>query len=205
MRSCYSIKEFITKPIVCKISSEEEALRNYLMNQIIDAKAPLSIKEHKDVQIIRKMAENNILALNNEDEIVALYPVSAIETDKKVIFNDGRYAYAMCALDALGFHYAFNEEIRIESKCSHCGSKIVLKVKDGRVEVLEAEDKDTIYVLCADLDNMENWSCSCCNIMHFFSCKQALDEWVNKNNIQRKYFALDLESANKLSWLLFSK
>lgn len=203
MKCDYSIKEIITKPIVCKINSDESLVRDELLRKMINSNELISVEDY-DFQIINDLVDKNILKLNDNREIIALYPVSGLETNKKVVFSDDRCCYAMCALDALGFHYAFNEDIRIESECVYSGEKIVIELKAGCVHVLSAKNKDSIYILSADLDNMTNWSCCCCNIMHFFSSKECLEKWVKDNHITAKYFALDLESANKLSWLLFS-
>lgn len=202
MKCDYSIREIVTKPIACKISNDESLVRSELLSKMIDSNELISVEDY-DLTIINNLIDKNILKLNDNKQIIALYPVSGLKTNKKVIFSDGKYSYAMCALDALGFHYAFNEDIRIESECAYSGDKIILEVKTGRVNIL-SDNKDSIYVLCADLDNMTNWSCCCCNIMHFFSSKEYLEKWVKDNNITSKYFALDIESANKLSWLLFS-
>lgn len=199
----YSIREYLTKPVVCKVTKEEEELRRELMRQLIEDHAEIRIDAHPQAALIREMKAKNVIGTDAEGRVTAIYPVSAVRTNKKVILEDGREAYAMCALDALGFHYTFEVPIRIESECSYCGEAISLTMKDGRVERENGDPRD-IYVLCADLENQQNWSCCCCNIMHFFSCKEALQKWTAERDISSKYFALDLETANKLAWLLFS-
>lgn len=202
-RPVYSIKDYVTRPIVTKINAEENALREAVMAEIIETHKPYSIPGTPNESALRVLAEKNVLALNAADAVTSIYPVSALETNKKVLFEDGRFAYAMCAIDAIGFHYAFDCPIRIEGQCEHCGDPIVLEVKDGKVTVVEGGDD--VYVLHTDLENTEDWSCCCCNVMHFFSCKASLEAWQTQNHTGGKVIPVNLETANKIAWLLFSK
>lgn len=202
-KQSYSINEYLTKPIVAKISYEENVLREELMNEIITKHEPISITNHPQKEVIDSMIARNIMSCDCSGDLVSIYPVSATQTNKKVIFEDGTFAYAMCALDALGFHYTFQKPIRIESECEHSAEKVILTVRDGKIEVIEGGND--IHVLHADLENTIDWSCSCCNIMHFFSSETNISTWVEEKEISSKIFKIDLETANKISWLLFSK
>lgn len=203
MKEYYSIKDYLLRPIVTKIDETENKLREEVMDYIIKNHKPFKIKNHPEAERLRELGKKNILAFNSQEEIVSIYPVSATPTNKKVIFDDGSYAYAMCAIDAIGFHYAFNKPITIESGCQHCDIKIKIRVEDGKVNVLSGDME--IHVLHTDLENKENWSCCCCNIMHFFVSEESLENWLKINNINEKVFSVNLETANKLAWLLFSK
>lgn len=202
MENFYSIKELIAKPIVTKINSQEEVLRNEIMNDIIENQRAFPAAKGEKQNRILEMERKNILKTNGKGEVEVIYPLSALPTDKKVILEDGRVAYAMCAIDALGFHYAFRQNIRIESRCEYCGHDIVLEVNNGVVKVLKGGEH--IYVLHTDLENMTNWSCCCCNIMHFFDCEEFLEKWAAEKGVTNKMFKVDLETANKIAWLLFS-
>ncbi|MDQ0151068.1 MerB-like organometallic lyase SaoL [Eubacterium multiforme] len=203
MKENYSIKDYIASPIVTKISAEENKLREFVMDYIITNHKPYSIKNDPNEELLKIMANKNILSINENNEIVSIYPVSAIKTNKKVIFEDGRYGYAMCAIDAIGFHYTFKKNIKIEGNCEYCNSKIILDVKNGKINVIEGNEN--IHILHTDLEKNKNWSCCCCNIMHFFDCKESLEKWQTKNNINTKTFAVNLETGNKIAWLLFSQ
>lgn len=153
--------------------------------------------------MVQTLRSKNILALNKDNQLTAVYPVSALPTNKKVFLQDGREAWAMCAIDALGFHYAFNQPIRILSECEYCGNTIELLMDKGKINVVQGGED--IYVLHADLENHEDWSCSCCNLMHFFNCRESLESWLKEHSDNNeKKFAVSLETANKISWLLFS-
>lgn len=106
MKEQYSIKDYLLRPIVMKINEEENTIREHIMAQIIALRKPYPVKGDENEEVIRRLEEKNILSIKN-DEIVSIYPISVEETNKKIIFEDGSYAYAMCAIDAIGFHYAF--------------------------------------------------------------------------------------------------
>lgn len=204
MHEYYSIKDYLPRPIVVKISREENQIRQMLMQQIISRNAPVKIPDAVAESMARTLCDKNVIALDSNNQLTAVYPVSALPTDKKVFLEDGRQAWAMCAIDALGFHYAFNQPVRILSKCEYCGHVIELLMQDGKVEVVQGGTD--IYVLHTDLESHQDWSCSCCNIMHFFNCRESLRAWVqaHEHNKQKK-FAVSLETANKIAWLLFSE
>lgn len=203
MNEHYSIKDYLPQPISAKISDEESQIRQMLMQQIITYHAPVPIPPWVPEDRVQILHKKNILALDQHNQLTAVYPVSALPTNKKVFLQDGRESWAMCAIDALGFHYAFNQPVHILGECEYSGHVIELLMCDGKVTVVQGGAD--IYVLHTDLENQHDWSSSCCNIMHFFSCRESLLVWAQEhsNNNQKK-FAVNLETANKIAWLLFS-
>lgn len=198
-----SIRDYMTQPLATRLSAAENAVREEVMQAMMTTGRAYALAGSPHRAVIEELAARNIVALADE-AVVAAYPVSARPTNKRVQLADGREAYAMCALDALGFHYAFAQEVRIAGVCEHCGEAIELRMRGGRVEMLS--NTPDVYVLHADLQNESNWSCSCCNIMHFFTCRQLLEDWRRQHIADgRKTFALDLETANKMAWLLFAR
>lgn len=202
MAKSNSIKDYFVKPIVTRLTDEEAKLRKDIMNYIITNHKPYFPNNNYAKELLNNMVNNDILSVNNNKGI-SVYPISVMETDKKIIFEDGNYGYALCAIDAIGFHYTFMKPITIESKCKWCNEKIIINVKNGVIDVVEGGEN--IVILHTDLENSKNWSCNCCKIMHFFKSKENLEKWKFKNNIQQKTLSIDLETANKISWLLFSR
>ncbi|MBE2894691.1 organomercurial lyase [Spirabiliibacterium falconis] len=200
MQACYPITKIISQPITSKLTTQENRLRNDIMQCLLNNQQP-HFTPHQHA-ILEQLIAKNVVAVR-EKQLSAVYPISATPTNKRVFLADGRAAWAMCAIDALGFHYAFNQPIRIESHCEHCHDKIVLTLDKGKVHV--EQGGNDIYVLHTNLDKYANWSCSCCNIMHFFNCQHSLNQWLAHNqNLTQETFAIDLETANKIAWLLFS-
>lgn len=197
-----SIKDYLVKSIALKLTETEKAIRKEILTYIIKNHKPFPTDTYKHKLLLQIMAEKNLLSFDEKGDVQSIYPISAIHTNKKVIFENGDWAYAMCAIDAIGCHYAFSQKVTIEGECQHCGEKLRIQVEKGKVTVLEGPED--IYILHTDLESTTNWSCYCCNIMHFFTCKETLTDWVKENNIQSKVIPVDLETANKISWLLFS-
>lgn len=203
LQTSTSICDYLTQPMVARLTAAENAVREEVMQTMLTSGGAYALVDSPHQAALKDLAARNIVALA-DDAVVAAYPVSARPTNKRVMFADGREAYAMCALDALGFHYAFEEEVRIEGVCEQCGKRIALRMHGGRVEILF--DTPDIHVLHADLENETNWSCCCCNSMHFFTCRDRLEDWRRKHvPAGRRTFALDLETANKVAWLLFAR
>ncbi|MEG0791842.1 MAG: organomercurial lyase [Gordonibacter sp.] len=196
-----SVKDIVVRPIATRVTSEEMELRKRVMDFVVAARKPYPVNGDPDEKALISLARRDVLRIDEEDGVVCVYPVSAYETNKKVIFEDGRYGYAMCALDAIGFHYAFGEDVVIEGECEYCGSRIVVSVSGGKARVLEGGD---VYVTHTDLEKRKNWSCCCCNAMHFFDCKGNLERWQAETQASGETFPVSLETANKIAWLLFS-
>lgn len=203
MRAAYSITDYAAPPIVAALEHEAREIRQRLLMAMRYARLDELLDELGDTVWLKRLAELRALSLDEQGNIAALYPLSPKPTNKRVYFADGSMAYAMCALDAIGCHYAFNEPVRIESECEACGAEIVLVLNNGQIHV-ERGGQD-IHVLHTDLNQATNWSCACCNIMHFFDCPARLERWVSSHcTTNQRTFPLNLEAANKVAWLLFS-
>lgn len=203
MQPVYSINDYITPPIASKLSATQNQLRRTIMASIIEQQRPFPSKHSPYAEDIQALAQQNVLSLNAAAEVIGIYPISAIPTNKRLIFADGSTAYAMCALDALGAHYALERALVIESECQYCREPIRLQMDQGKVTVLAGGDD--IQILHTDLNQHTDWSCSCCNIMHFFNGVNRCGRWQTDNvPPDNRTFMLDLETANKVAWLLFS-
>lgn len=145
----------------------------------------------------------NIIA--STEEIRQIYPLSLCETDKKVIFKDtNQSAYAMCAVDALGFYPTFGRAIEIHSACKQSAEPIVLSIDEEGLSILEGGD--SICVLHKDLREVEHWASSCCCIMHFFKDRSALELWCAENLCcHQGLYALSLSEAYQMAKNLFGE
>jgi len=65
--------------------------------------------------------------------IAAAYPLSTRPTRHRVTLADGRTAYALCAVDALGVSPLLRASAAIETRCPHCEQPIGLEVHEGEV------------------------------------------------------------------------
>ena len=86
------------------------------------------------------------LARLDEDDLIQIrgglvdvaYPFSAFPTPFAVHLADGQARYACCAVDALGIAPMLGQQVRIRSRCHHCGEPLELAV-DQAGSGLEAE------------------------------------------------------------------
>lgn len=191
-------------PSVCsKITTEENKFRHLMADAILQEHAPYAPKNAEEKALIESLQGRNVLAAD-EQGVYSLYPVSAISTSKKVVLDDGREGFAMCAVDAIGFYYTFGQGVRIRAKCEHTGEEIVLRMDDQGLAVEKGGDR--ICVLYRDLRNCETWSCCCCNIMHFFRDKEALDAWCDAHlQDTTDVYQLTLAQARQLAENLFAE
>ncbi|PKM78280.1 MAG: alkylmercury lyase [Firmicutes bacterium HGW-Firmicutes-15] len=200
----YDASRILIDSIASKLTQRENEVRNMIINDIVNNGKAFVIDNVADdiKEIILALKAKNALAIAEDNNIYSIYPVSAQCSNHKVTLKDGRELKAMCAVDALGATYTFNQDTKIDSKCTECGKEIKVVVVGGNIVSLEPTDA---HVLHADLNRFDNWSCSCCNTMHFFCSKEHCLEWVNKNNVCKdSNFCIDANEALSVGRMIFS-
>jgi hypothetical protein len=107
-------------------------------------------------------------------EILAAYPFSATPTAHRVVFDDGRAVFAMCAIDALGMPVMLNEEAYIASECAYCGQDIRIGVRQNALVEVAPRDVQVWYA----------WGSECCiaaleqcPAINFFCSPDHLAAW----------------------------
>lgn len=200
----YEANRILIKSIASKLTQQENEVRNMIINDIVNNGRAFEIdKASSDIkEIITSLKGKNALAIAEDNKIYSIYPVSAKTTNHRVALKDGRTFNAMCAVDALGSTYTFNQDIKVDSKCTACGKEIKAEVAGGKIVSLQPADA---HVLHADLNRFDNWSCCCCGTMHFFCSKEHCMDWVNKNNVCKDAnFCIDAYEALSVGRMLFS-
>jgi hypothetical protein len=82
-------------------------------------------------QAMRRLAEEDLVALDNRGRLLAAYPFSPAPT-AHVVRIGGVRTYAMCAIDALGVPAMVGRDATITSTDTHTGRPIVVTVVAGR-------------------------------------------------------------------------
>lgn len=150
-------------------TKEENIIRKAIMEFIIDNGRAFHIKDDIDLlnvelddynisDSIKNLTSNNGFVLNENNEVIFIYPVSAVPTNHLVTLKDGRKFNAMCAIDAMGTAFTFHQDISLKSKCSNTDADIEIEIKDGKLESYSPED---IHVLHVDLNKYSNWGTTC--------------------------------------------
>lgn len=197
----YDRERLIIDSIASKLTAEENALRNQIINAIVNTHQPYC-PDAGERDMVESLQKKNALAVNAEGKIESIYPISAKETVHRVTLADGRTTYVMCAIDALGCAYTFRQDIVIDSVCSNSGVPIHIEVKDG---VIAHASSDEIRILHADLKASDNWASCCCCQMLYFNSQKDYDIYANAHELcPACSFCLDLEEGLNVGRMLFS-
>lgn len=159
------------KNISRKFNERENALRFFLMNFIIDHKRAfdlsqdalcamdachMSREEYQDA--ISVLRERDGIVSDEDQKVCFVYPISALETEHRVLLGDGRSCFAMCAIDALGTAFSFQQDVEIRSRCAVSGREIRISVRDASIASASPEN---FYALTFKLEELTNWSGFC--------------------------------------------
>lgn len=130
----------------------QQALAFILNNIASEGKPPslLQIKKKTGVtsieavkSILDKLESRNLIYRKPGNKIVAAYPLSVEPTPHRVRLADGRWVYAMCAVDAFGVSFLFKQDITVFSRCHGCQRIIEVKVERGQIA---ASSPDSVLV-----------------------------------------------------------
>ncbi len=205
----YPFERLQTDSLDSRLDSDEKIFRMRLIEYIIANKKPYNIYNLGDetsevivnIQLIEKLVEKRAAVLDNEGNISAVYPVSATETTHVVRLQDGRWFYAMSAIDALGVTFLFNQKIEIDSRCSKCDIPIRFTADTCGITMREI---DTIHTLHIDLNQVTNRSGSACKFMNFFCSETHYKQWVEETGVKEdKIFCLNLDEAFQVAKMMF--
>ena len=198
----YDRDRLIMDSIASKLTGEENALRNRIINAIVDTHQPYSPTEGEK-EMVETLQKKNALAIAEDGKVYSIYPVSAKETQHRVTLADGRTTYVMCAIDALGCTYTFHQDIAIDSVCSNSGVPIHIEVKNGAIA---SASSDEIRILHADLKASDNWASCCCCQMLYFNSQADYDAYAKEHNVcSCSSFCLVLEEGLNVGRMLFSE
>jgi hypothetical protein len=162
----YPTERLLIDSIASRLTDPEKALRRWLMESIIDSGGPINAREALSDSrtspevpaILDRLIEKRAIVLDGGGNIQFSYPVSALPTHHKVQLQDGRSFSAMCAVDALGAAFTFEQDTTVSSQCSECGRPVLVRVQSGEITELSP---DTLRVLHVDLNQVENWAAGC--------------------------------------------
>lgn len=147
--------------LTSRLNSEENALRLSLLTQIVATGAPIDLPilpARNVAKLYSGLVEKKVLVLDDQQKIQFAYPVSAVPTPHRVQLADGRCFYAMCAIDAMGTAFTFEQDVTIRSNCSHCSEPVELSLRDGQIETLFPAGTHILHV---DLNKFGDWSGNC--------------------------------------------
>lgn len=162
----YPAERLLIDSIASRLTDPEKALRRSLMDAIIDSGRPVNAQElvsegtlSPDAPVLlERLIAKRAVVVDGSGSIQFIYPVSALPTPHRVQLQDGRCFSAMCAVDALGAAFTFEQDTTVTSRCSECSEPILVRVQSGNITERHPE---TAHVLHVDLNQVENWAASC--------------------------------------------
>lgn len=138
---------------------------------------------------------NNLLTFDDSNNLIGAYPVSPLKTSFEVAIDNIGTSYCMCAIDALGIAYTFNEKTTIRSKDKSTGEKIEITVDPISEKIVS--DKQ-YYVTYKDPSKVCNIAQDQCPVINFYSERGSIP---NDNDL----IIFDFNQAIKHAKSIFSQ
>lgn len=159
----YTSQELYLERRYKDLKEKYQDIRLFIMESVIDSITSLKDIKNKlknkypDIDdILIKMQKKGIFVADNDVKFI--YPVSALPTSHRVKREDGKEFYSMCAIDSIGTHFTFHQDIEINSRCCETGESINLKLSNGKLVSHFPKD---LHILHVDLNNHTNWAGNC--------------------------------------------
>jgi len=146
----YDRERLIIDSVAARLTAEENAFRNKIIGYIVDNHRPFAPADAAEKAMVEALHCKNALTIEEDGTVSSIYPVSAKPSHHLVTLADGRTVYCMCAIDALGCAFTFDQDITINSSCSNSGVAIRITIKNKQIEHA-LPSKDDMRVLHADL------------------------------------------------------
>ena len=123
---------------------------------------------------LRRLAEDDLVAVDPAGGLVAAYPFSPTPTAHLVEVRGVR-VYAMCALDALGIPAMLRRDATITSTDPHTGQPVRVSVTDGAA-VFAPETAVVVYAATAGGGRSVD---TCCATINFFTDPANAQAWIS--------------------------
>ena len=139
------------------LSDQEREARLLLMDKIIINGGPVKPTEFQDTEMLHVLGSKGVIVQDEDGYVNVVYPVSALQTPQRVKLKDGRSFYAICAVDSLGSAFVFQQDIVVNSSCSHCQKPVSITIDDE----ISTSDPEGICITHTDLVGEVNWAGTC--------------------------------------------
>lgn len=155
-----------------KFTAPQNEVRLAIMNFIVDHQRPFHVRndgfgalQHVSLSqaadfpaIVDALRAEDGMVLDPSGNVNFIYPVSALPTPHKVTLQDGRSFTAMCAIDAMGAAFTFQQDVEINSACAECGKPVRVRLHNGQLQDATPEG---LHILTFRLEDIVNWAGSC--------------------------------------------
>ena len=156
----------------------QAVLRSFVHNGV--APGLLSLARHaapfEVSQVLAELADGDFLCLDQDGQITAAYPFSAVPTRHRVRISGGPAVFAMCAIDALGVSAMTGVPVMIESADPSTGEPVTVHV-DGATSTWDPATA-VVYVGRTEGQCAGPSASVCCGYMNFFATGAAAAAWA---------------------------
>lgn len=184
-------KEMDKMSCECEVSTEEIIVLKFLFDTVLKSgKTPTTDefcsylgKDREEItRIIDELERKDMIRRKRgTQKIINVYPLSLIPTEHRIILENGRELFAMCAADALGMPVMFNRDVTIISKCKHCKQEIVIDVKNAEIVRMSQPDISICSPPCQVAPAAE----TTCPDVNFFCSTDHAQRWIEENEKKR--------------------
>jgi hypothetical protein len=124
---------------------------------------------------LTKLADEDLIHVDENGEVVVAYPFSGRPTAHKVRFESGREAYAMCAIDALGIAPMFDQAIEIASVDPLTGEAVRATITPEGEGTWEPR---SAAIVAGVIDRSDESFRGCCPALNFFASAESGNRWL---------------------------
>jgi hypothetical protein len=124
------------------------------------------------------LRREDLVHLGGDGEVTVAYPFSGLPTAHRVRFPDGRTAFAMCAIDALGIAPMFDTPIEVSSRDPLSGDEFQARLAlDGT----GTWEPDSAVVVAGVSDRQALSFSGCCPVLNFFVSGENAERWLHEH------------------------
>lgn len=172
------------------LSEKEDRIRRFILEEFPNlSRAPtvgeisksLDIPQEEVISTLHKFDRCDIIYLKpGTNEISGAYPFSNSKTDHLVTMKGGdgdKTVNAMCAIDALGVPFMFEEDVDIDSKCGYCGRDVHIEIRENEItDWTPGQTKVWVGRRCGG-----HAATSICTTLAFFCSDDHIKSWRDEH------------------------
>lgn len=128
--------------------------------------------------VLAELAERDVVAFDDTDEIRAAYPFSPTPTPIRVSWDGGPPVYAMCAVDALGVSVMLDHPVTVTAAEPGTGAAVTVEV--DREQARWSPESAVVFAGATDDPCCPSVDRSC-GYINFFTTREAARAWAARH------------------------
>jgi hypothetical protein len=190
------------------LGRKEDAVRRLVLRRypelgraptLFEISETLGISEEEVKGLLESLDRKDVLYLDGEGEVNGAYPFRNHGPHVVSLGKEGRKAYAMCAVDALGVPFMFREKGKVTSTCKYCGREIEVVIERGKVGKHSPQN----IIIWIGKKCSEHAATSVCTTISFFCSPAHAEKWMIEKG--EEGWALNLREALYVGKSLFEE